>query len=224
MATVTVKCPCKGCDEADFYGASTTFSGNFTSTSYPYTRMCDDGQSNNYARFNVNKTAGATSYMFLEFDCSAVPEDAIITNVDGFIRLYSTGSGSYCSSRQIRWCLGNGDNWMRFSQNFSTSSNPTYIEVDDLKSNFEREDLDNIKCYVHYTRSSYTSNTQYYIYIYGAYLSVTYEMPSSDNFYIKQNEVWNPVLKIYLKENGIWTEQSLSYLSDNNITYLLKGN
>jgi len=110
MATKTVTIPCSGLDETDFYLESTTFSSNFTSSSYPYTKLQDDGTSNNYARINVNKAVSSTSYVYAEFDCSAIPRGAKITAIEGFVRLYS--SGSYVVWRRVRWCLNDNNNFI----------------------------------------------------------------------------------------------------------------
>jgi hypothetical protein len=93
MATKTVAIPCSGLDENDFALANTNFSSNFTSSNYPYNNLKDDGVSNNYARINVNKNISSTSYIYAVFDCSnAIPRGAKITAIEGFVRLYRSGT------------------------------------------------------------------------------------------------------------------------------------
>lgn len=211
MLTFTKKIPCSGIDENDFVLQNTNLSSAITN----YNNLKDEASSSDYARLYVNKTVSTMSYVFLQFDFSSIPADAIIKNIDGKVRLYSSGSGTYCYSRQIRWCLGNGTTWMKYSENFSTSSNPIAIEVEDLRSSITREQLDDVKCRVQYTRTSRKSNTQYYIYIYGADVTVTYEIPG---IYIKQNGLWQPTNSLYIKNNNIWEEKAdTDFNSNQNI-------
>lgn len=165
--------PCIGCDESNFHLASTTWSSNFTSGSYPYNNLKDDSSSSNYARINVDKTPSSTSYFYALFDFSAIPNGATITNTIAKIRLYS--SGTYVSNRDIRWCIGDISTPLRTSQNYSTQSNPVAITVEPLQSGISVQDLKNVKCYVRYVRSSRTDNTQRYICMYGADVTVDWE-------------------------------------------------
>lgn len=167
--------PCIGCDETNFNLASTTWSSNFTSTNYKYDNLKTVASSTTYARVNVKKDASADSYLYLLFDFSSIPAGATIGQLSGKVRVYRTGSSTYCSASQARWCKGDKNTGYKTSQNFSTSSNPTALETNPIVSSLPRADLDDIKCYVHYTRTNRTSNTQYYIYIYGADVTVNWE-------------------------------------------------
>ena len=220
MATYTVTIPCSGCDETDFHLSSTTFSENFTSNSYKYDNLKTVASSTTYARILIDSTASVMSYVFLEFDFSSIPSNATITRIDGKVRAYTSGTSTYCSSRQIRWCIGNGETWMNYSQALSTQSNPSAIEIDDLRSNITWEQLQNVKCRVQYTRTSRASNSKYYIYVYGADVTVTYEIEEGGLF-IKQNDEFVKVNKIYKKVNNSWVEQTdYSNLFDNNHIYV----
>ena len=190
MITKTERFPCIGLDETDFHLASTTFESNFTSTTYPYNNLKDSGiygdtGGNNYARINVDKDPGADSYCYALFDLSSIPENAIITSAVGNIRLYS--SGSSVSYRQIRWCMDDINTPLRTSQNFGTSSNPAEITVDPLKTGMTRDELQHVRCYIHYQRNTRTDNTQRFIYLYGACIDVTYQVPETQ-LYLKENE------------------------------------
>ena len=165
--------PCIGCDESNFHLASTTWSSNFTSGSYPYNNLKDDSSSSNYARINVDKTASSDSYFYALFDFSAIPNGATITNTIGKIRLYS--SGTQVTYRQVRWCINDIDTPLRTSENYSTSSNPIAIEVTPLQTIITPQELKNVKCYVHYLRNNRTDNYQRYINMYGADVTVDWE-------------------------------------------------
>ena len=173
IATHSDNFPCIGCDESNFNLASTTWSSNFTSGSYPYNNLKAVASSGTYARINVDKTASSDSYFYALFDFSAIPNGATITNTIGKIRLYS--SGKQASFRQIRWCISDIDTPLRTSVNYSTSSNPIAIEVTPLKTLITPQELKNVKCYVHYLRNSGTDNNQRYIYMYGADVTVDWE-------------------------------------------------
>lgn len=173
VATHNDNFPCVGCDESDFHLASTTWSSNFTSTTYKYDNLKTEASSTSYARINVDKTKSSTSYFYALFDFSSIPNGATITNTIGKIRLYS--SGNYVSNRDIRWCIGDINTPLRTSQNYSTSSNPTAITVEPLQSGISVQNLKNVKCYVRYLRSTRNDNTQRYIYMYGADVTVDWE-------------------------------------------------
>lgn len=189
MKTITARFPCIGLDETDFHLASTTFASNFTSTTYPYNNLKDSGiygdtGGSNYARINVDKAQNADSYCYALFDLSSIPDDATITSASGKIRLYS--SGTKVKFRQIRWCIGDINTPLRTSESYSTSSNPVEIEVTPLRTSpvLTPQEMKQIKCYIHYERNQQGDNTQRYIYMYGACLDVTYEVPE---LYIKEN-------------------------------------
>ena len=224
MATKTVTIPCAGLDENDFELANTNFSSNFTSTNYPYSRLQDDGTSSNYARINVKKDVSSTSYVYAIFDCSnAIPRGAKITAIEGFIRLFS--SGTYVTWRRVRWCLNNNNTYITNTQNYSTSSNPIGLEANLMSVVFEQapgstlSKLNQIKCYIEYIRSNRTDNSQRYINLYGAHIKVTYEEPV---FYIKDENGWtHKANELYRKENGVWVQKDMFYLEDNNIQQLI---
>ena len=226
MATKTITIPCSGLDENDFALADTNFSSNFTSTNYPYSRLQDDGTSSNYARINVKKSPSSTSYIYAVFDCSnAIPRGAKITAIEGFIRLFSTGT--YVTWRRVRWCLNDNNTYITNTQNYSTSSNPVGLEADLMSAVFERtpgstlSKLNQIKCYIEYIRSNRTDNAQRYINLYGAHIKVTYEEPV---FYIKDENGWtHKANELYRKENGVWVQKNMFYLEDNNIQQLIIG-
>jgi hypothetical protein len=206
MATITETFPCIGCDETDFHLASTTWASNFTSNSSKYDNLKTEASSTTSARINVDKTVSANSYFYLLFDFSNIPNNATITNTVAKVRLYSTGNQA--ASRQIRWCVGDINSPLRTSQNYSTQSNPTAISLEPLQSGISVSDLKNVKCHVHYTRTNRTDNTQRYIYVYGADVTVTYEVPDSGGLYYKANGDWEQLNKVYKKENGSWVEQT----------------
>lgn len=173
IATHSDNFPCVGCDETNFHLASTTWSSNFTSSTHPYDNLKTVASSTTYATINVDKTKSSTSYFYALFDFSSIPNRATITNTIGKIRLYS--SGNYVSNRDIRWCIGDINTPLRTSQNYSTSSNPTAITLEPLQSGISVQDLNNVKCYVRYLRSTRNDNTQRYIYMYGADVTVDWE-------------------------------------------------
>ena len=162
--------PCVGCNESNFHLASTTWSSNFTSNTYKYDNLKTEASSTSYARINVDKTNSSTSYFYALFDFSSIPNGATITNTIGKIRLYA--NGSYVSKRDIRWCIGDINTPLRTTQNYSSQSNPTAITVEPLQSGISVQDLNNVKCYVRYVRSNRNDNTQRYIYMYGADVTV----------------------------------------------------
>lgn len=222
MVKKTERFPCIGLDETNFHLANSTFRSNFTSSSYPYDNLKDSGiygdeGGNDYARINVDKTPSSDSYIYALFDLSSIPDNAVITQTTGNIRLYS--SGTRASYKQIRWCIDDINTPLRTSQNFGTSSNPSEIEVSPLKTGITLEELKRVKCYIHYQRNSYADNTQRYIYLYGACIDVTYQVPSTTLF-IKKNNQWTSVKKAYKKINGVWIEQNIAETFEENVKYV----
>lgn len=166
---------CIGCDETDFHLSSTTWNSNFGSSSYPYNNLKDGSSSSNYARITIDKTQNAESYLYLMFDFSEIPNTANITRTNGKVRLYSSGTSTYCSARRIRWCINDIDTPLRTSENYSTSSNPVAIEVTPLQTVITPQELKNVKCYVNYLRRNRNTGNNLYIYIYGADVTVDWE-------------------------------------------------
>lgn len=174
IATHSDNFPCIGCDETDFHLASTTWSSNFTSTSNKYDNLKTVASSASYARINVDKTASSTSYFYALFDFSVIPNGATITNTIGAIRLYS--KGSQLKFRNLRWCIGDINTPITNSQSYTTSSNPTALTVEPLRSGgISVQDLKNVKCYVQYVRNDRTDTNSQYIYMYGADVTVDWE-------------------------------------------------
>ena len=163
--------PCIGCDESNFHLASTTWSSNFTSGSYPYNNLKAVASSASYARINVDKTASSTSYFYALFDFSVIPNGATITNTVGNIRLYSTGN--QVKNRYIRWCIGDINTTASNTYNYTTSAETITVEL--FRSGISVQDLKNVKCYVRYSRSNYSDSSQRYINMYGADVTVDWE-------------------------------------------------
>ena len=186
----------------------------FTGETYGATK------SGNYGQYYLVIGSQAETFGWIQFDCSSIPTDATITEVTGKFKIYSSGSATYISPRQLRLYYNNRATAKGFSVNQVTSSTVTDLDCGTGWTRAMLEDLE-LRIYSKRTTKNVTSN--YYVRIYGVDITVTYEIPDDTGLFIKQNGEWINIEKVYYKENGSWVEQSLSYMSDNNIKYLKQG-
>jgi hypothetical protein len=90
-----------------------------------------------------------------------------------------------------------------FSVNQITSTTVTDL---DCGTGWTRAMLDDLELRIYSKRTSRNVTSNYYVRIYGVDITVTYEVPDEEAFFIKQNNEWVSVTKIYQKTNGNWIE------------------
>jgi len=132
----------------------------------------------NYAIFYLVTGANADTWVYYDFDCSNIPQDAVINEVSCRFRAgaYSTTTG-IMNSNYGQLAVGTdlvGTSAGTFNTDINTIRN---VSVGIYQ--FTREDLDNVKLCLHArrgTNSSYTGSTSVNFKFYGAELNVNYSV------------------------------------------------
>ena len=180
--------------------------------------------STNYATA-THATSGTSSYyLYIKgFNYTSIPSDANVSSIKVYIRGYESQNST---STSYAPCLVNGTTVISnttASENFSSSTKNIQIPIGAVTwSNIVNTYKDNFGIRVTIRRSN--KNKKSYVYIYGAEIEVTYDLPASNALYANENGSWVQVTKAYIKENGSWIEQSdLTNVFSSGTNYI-KGN
>lgn len=138
-------------------------------SSYPISRALD-GSDSTYARINITTGSRATTYLYFDFDTSAIPDGSTITSVSCTAKaaLSSTNS-SRITTREIQMCTGTTTKGS--STNIGTSTNTITLSV----GSWTLAELRNasVRCYI--VRGTSNTTSTYYVSFYNATLTVAYE-------------------------------------------------
>lgn len=136
----------------------------------------DTSSTGTYAIFYNNTGSEAHSWMYYNFDCSSIPRNAIINSVVCKFRAtaYSSSEGTM-KNNYGQVAIGTE----KIGTTAATFTTSTYdVETANTGNyQFKREDLDDIKIYIHSQRgtsSSYYNSTSVNYKFYGAELTVNY--------------------------------------------------
>lgn len=207
-------------------------SGITINSSYPITNAYRVANTTTYARLDFSTSM--TGYIELSFDIPDIPSSATITSLTAKtgLRVSSTSRMTSTVCQLYSGSTAKGSN-----TTFATTTATIY----NLNTgSWTASEVADLRMRIGATSSNSTSSK--YIYLYGADITISYELegnyytytisnisadhmvtvglPFEEKFFIKQANSWNRVIKIYKKENGSWVEKTLSYLSDNNIQHL----
>lgn len=188
-----------------------------------------NGSSNTtYAQLQL--AGSTTGTIYFNFPTFSLPSGATLTSVSCTVKLQfnaNNSSSGFTSSFQAyagSTAKGSATQWVSSGSNVAVN---TYTVT---MGSWSASDLSSPKLYITATNSA--RSTQRQIYVYGATLTVTYEMSgggvyvytitnvsgnhaivvsssaSQDALYVKQNGSWVEVVTAYKKVNGAWVEQS----------------
>lgn len=130
----------------------------------------DSGSASNYASFYWNKGASAETFVYLNFDLSAIPDNATIIEVSGQERVNTTG---YQSSRWLTRGVFLTSGTTQKSNSQWTSSLTAFNDA----GTWTVAELHNAKlCYYIKRRDNSYNDTSFYMYVYGGSITVTYEV------------------------------------------------
>lgn len=219
-------------------GYTNLSSGVTINSSYPIADAYNDADdSTDYCRLDFSTST--TGYIELTFNIPTIPSGATLTSISARARL-RVSSTSRMGSRVCRLYTGStakGNN-VDFT---STATGGAVVTL--TPGSWTISELSNLRMRIGATSTSSTSSK--YIYIYGADVTISYELAgnfytytitsiaadhtvivgtasSGPKFYVKINGIWTQVSKIYEKVNGSWVEQSNSTwatLFDTNTNY-----
>lgn len=169
-----------------------------------------------YATFGL-RTGITETYVYLTFDLSSIPTNAIINSVSCDVKSrIENQNTSRIAEKQVQLFSGT-------EAKGTATTIPTSASIVSLDSEtWTREELDNLTLRFYAKRGYTGTSNSYAIYIYGADLTIEYTSGGvTQTLKIKSNGNWTDVSKVYKKENGEWIEQTeLSQVFDTQKNYL----
>ena len=163
---------------------------------------CASSTSDTHARFNLVYGSNAVTDIYYNFDCSSIPDDAIITSVTCTAKIYCTFGTSALPTRQVGLCYGTTAKGNAVS--FSQSSSATTVTISSQNAGtWTREELDNIKLNLHGVRGTSSTTTAAYYNFYGATLTVNYTTEENYHYTLRNvNENHNiAVYEVFVPED-----------------------
>lgn len=193
--------------------------------SHPYSNAIGRGtDSSDYAQWYMVTGGAALTRVFYTFDLSAIPSNATITSVACSAKCQAQ-DGSVFRGGNNQVALWSGETSIAATggiQAFGTSATVVTIP----EATWTREQLNDCRLMIQGSRGLLGTSTSYYMRLYGADLTVTYEVPPegpTPTLYLKQNGIYTPCSSAFKKTNGVWVEQTdLGNLFDENKTYILE--
>lgn len=169
-----------------------------------------------YATFGL-QTGSTLTYIYLTFDLSSIPANAVINSVSCDVKTNITNQNTArIAEKQVQLFSGT-------EAKGTDTTIPTSVSIVSLDTGtWTREELDNLTLRFYAKRGYTGTSNNYYIYVYGADLTIEYTSGGvTQTLKIKSNGNWQDVSKVYKKENGEWIEQiELSQVFDTQKNYL----
>jgi len=128
-----------------------------------------DGSNSTYSRINITTGSRAVTYLYLNFDTSAIPDGSTIESITCTAKaLISNTNSNRIATRQIQLCTGTTPKGSAIT--LSNSTNTLTLSP----GSWTAEELHNakVRCYV--VRGTNNTSTTYYITFYNATLTVEY--------------------------------------------------
>lgn len=157
------------------------------------TNPVGNGSSNtSYASISARR---ASVYAFWPFDVSVIPRSATIDSVVCKAKAKITSTSN---------CSGNLQLYSGTTKKGSATSLTTSATTHNITcGTWTRDELGSI-CLRTYIYAN--SPSTYYLYFYGADLTVAYTY-QSEKFMLKLGGAWQDIARVFKKVNGIWVEQ-----------------
>lgn len=174
-----------------------------TDSTYPATNGCHDTSNNTYARF---KLATPTQHVIYSFDTSAIPTTATILSVSCDVKAYISSTSSSITTKTAQLYAGT-------TAKGATTTVPTTNSIWAIANTgtWTASEVRNIRLRFD---GYYPNSSSYYLYVYGAELTVTYETDNYVYVYTMSNlsadhtilvvSSGGPSYTIYVKDNGTW--------------------
>lgn len=189
--------------------------------SHPYSNVIGKGtDSSDYAQWYMVTGGAARTKVFYSFDLSEIPENATITSVICKAKCQCENSSSFGGGNNNVGLYSGSTEKVRTGgiQAFGTTA--SVVEVPE--TTWTRDELNSLNLVIHGARGYLNTSTSYWMRLYGADLTVTYEIPSEGpTLYLKQNGAYTTCSVTYKKVNGVWVEQTdIENLFDESKTYI----
>ena len=192
-------------------------------------------ETSSYASMNLTRGSGASSYMYWEFDVPTIPDGATINSIECEYRArVSNSSTSYIASAAIQMCSGTTTKGS--SKSIRTTSTAVGSFSSSEMGTWTAAEINaGVKLKTTATRGTSRTSSNYYIYFYGADITITYTEAATGNkvfikvggtwkeatgIKVKQNGSWVDVSKVLKKESGSWVEKDKSAMFDEDGLYI----
>ena len=163
-----------------------------------------DSTNTNYASVNLTRNSGAETYMYWEFSLAAIPTGATINSITcNYKARTSSASTSYIAQATIQMCSGTTTKGTAKSI-LTTSTDASSFSSTDIGTWTVAEINAGVKLKTYAKRGTSRTTSNYYIYFYGADISITYTEASGNKVYIKASGTWKEANDVLVKYNGSW--------------------
>lgn len=188
-------------------------------SNHPFSTVIGKGSNNtdSYAEWNIVHGRFVQSRVYYRFDVSSIPMDATINSVNCTVRASRQNAGlTAFSTLTSKIVIGTTEE----SAHASVANNES-VAVYDLPSiTCTRDELTNVGIVMHSARGISSANTDFWVRLYGATLSVDFTAVSGSRFLLKINGVWTEGSRLYKKVDGVWVlQEDLSNVFESNIKY-----
>lgn len=185
-------------------------------SSYPIANAYSDSDSTTYAQINLARGSAAETYYYFKFDLSSIPDGATIKSITAKGKGYiNATSSSIINKRQMQMATGTTLKGSAITLT-NTASEETFTDI----GSWTLSELKNatIRFYAKRTTNSSYYNNNYYLRVYGATLTVTYEIDVPDMpVRVKQNGAWVTPSKVLVKQSGAWSEATKILAKDGGV-------
>ena len=188
-------------------------------SAHPFSTVIGKGSNNtdSYAEWNILRGSSAQGRVYYRFNVSSIPNDATINSVNCTVRASrETGRFTTFSSLTLKIVIGTTE-----ELDHATVANNESVDVYDLPSiTCTRDELTNVGIVIHSSRGLFSTNTDFWVRLYGATLSVDFTTVSGSRFLLKINGAWVEGSQLYKKVDGVWVlQEDLSNVFESNIKY-----
>lgn len=186
---------------------TTDYSYASISTSYPIENAYTDSDSETQCQINLTTGYYAETYIYLNFDFSAIPADATIVSVTAKTKGRSTETRTnYVGMHEAQLASGTTLKGSPVVMT-ETATEETFADV----GSWTRSELQNACIRYYAKRGGSGISASYSLRIYGATMTVEYmlgESSGTESIYYKENGTWNEAAEVDKKVNGSWIEQT----------------
>ena len=184
------------------------------SSTHPLSDGYDDSDSETYAQAGFTRGSGAETYVYYKFDFSAIPAGATIKSVSAKGKGGSSvTTSSIVNKRQMQLATGT-----TLKGSPLTLSNSYVEQTFSDVGTWTRDELLDARIRFYTKRSTSNVNTNYNLRMYGATMTVTYEIDEPDSpVRVKQNGAWVTPTKVLAKKNGAWSEATKVLVKDGGV-------
>lgn len=188
-------------------------------SNHPFSTVIGKGSNNtdSYAEWKILRGSSAQGRVYYRFDVSSIPNDATINSVNCAVRASrQKGRLTTFSSLTLKIVIGTTE-----ESSHVTVNNDESVDVYDLPSiTCTREELTSVGIVIHSSRGLFSTNTDFWVRLYGATLSVDFTAVSGSRFLLKINGIWTEGSQLYKKVDGVWVlQEDLSNVFESNIKY-----